>query len=72
MLDKLENVSIVVASAIGLASIKDILGIVILCIQFVLILAKVIIKVKNAKTPEEQVQAIEDAQEEISKKGEQK
>lgn len=69
MVDKLLNASIVVASVIGLADIQSVLGIVILAIQLGLIIWKAIVKFKNAKSPKEQIQAIEDAQEEISKKG---
>lgn len=40
MLDKVENVTIVLASCIGLANIQEILGIIILVFQIILILYK--------------------------------
>lgn len=67
MLDKLENLSIVLGSLIGLSNIEDILGIIILVFQIILILYKVIKKVidkiknKEYNELEEEVEkAIED------------
>ena len=40
MINKIENLSICIASVIGLAQIQTILGIIILCFQLILIISK--------------------------------
>ena len=45
MINKIENLSICIASVIGLAQIQTILGIIILCFQLVLILYKMCKKI---------------------------
>ena len=63
MLNKIENALIVLASTIGIANIDDILGIVILCVQLILLIIKCINKIKEEKYDEivEDVEEFKDA-----------
>lgn len=69
-LDRIENGLIVLGSAIGLANIKEIFGIVLLCIQIVIVLVKYITKfvhmIKLRKI-NEAIAELERAQDELNK-----
>lgn len=69
-IDRVENALIVLGSAIGLANIKEIFGIVLLCIQIVIVLVKYITKfvhmIKLRKI-NEAIAELERAQDELNK-----
>lgn len=69
-IDRVENTLIVLGSAIGIANIKEIFGIVLLCIQIVIVLVKYITKfvhmIKLRKI-NEAIAELERAQDELNK-----
>ena len=65
MIDKIQTGLIVVGTALGLAQIESILGIILLIVQVVLVLWKLIEKFKKSDSPEETLKALEEAQKEI-------
>lgn len=68
MQDKILTGTIVCASAVALVDIQTVMGIILMCVQLGLIIWKTIEKVKKSKSPEEKIEAIEQAQKEISDK----
>ena len=67
-IDKIENVLIVLGSAIGLANIKEVFGIVLIGIQIILVLVKYITKfvhMVKLKKINEAIAEIERAQDEL-------
>lgn len=71
MQDKLLTGTIVAASAVALVDIQTVMGIILMVVQLGLIIWKAIEKVKGSKSQKEKIDAIEQAQKEISetKKG---
>ena len=65
MVDKIQTGLIIVGTALGLAQIESILGIILLIVQVVLVLWKLIEKFKKSNSPEETLKALEEAQKEI-------
>ena len=65
MIDKIQTGLIIVGTALGLAQIESILGIILLIVQVVLVLWKLIEKFKKSNSPEETLKALEEAQKEI-------
>ncbi|MBQ1551078.1 MAG: hypothetical protein IIZ67_03155 [Bacilli bacterium] len=70
VLDRIEDVSILVGSAIGLSQIQTLLGIIILIFQLAIIIYKCVIKIiehfKN-KNYKQVVEELEKAKEELEK-----
>lgn len=69
-LDRIENGLLVLGSAVGLANIKEIFGIILIGVQLVIIIAKTVIKVVHMiklKKINEAIAELERAQDEINK-----
>lgn len=69
-LDRIENVLLVLGSAVGLANIKEIFGIILIGVQLVIIIVKTVIKLVHMiklKKIDEAIAELERAQDEINK-----
>ena len=69
-IDRIENGLIVLGSAIGLANIKEIFGIILIGVQLLIIITKTIIKLVHMiklKNINEAIAELERAQDEINK-----
>ena len=69
-IDRIENVLIVLGSAIGVANIKEIFGIILIVVQLIIIISKTIIKLVHMiklKNINEAIAELERAQDEIKK-----
>lgn len=68
-LNAVETGLIILGSTLGLANIETIMGIILLVIQFVLVIVKIALHIKNGNY-EQAIDEIEDITEELKKKGE--
>lgn len=69
-LDRIENVLLLLGSAIGVANIKEIFGIVLIVVQLIIIISKTIIKLVHMiklKNINEAIAELERSQDEIKK-----
>lgn len=69
-IDRIENALIVLGSAIGLANIKEIFGIILIGVQLLIIIVKTVIKLVHMiklKNINEAIAELERAQDEINK-----
>lgn len=67
VINGLETCFIVLGSALGLSNIENILGIILLIVQFGLVIFKIVLYLKNGDV-DKAIEVVEDIAEEITKK----